>query len=62
MFLQFDKPFEVQIDIIDFAFRRVLIQHGRPVALKSKKLYGCQRRWPIHKNEFFAEMYFLKTW
>ena len=62
IFFQFDKPFEVHIDIMDFAFRRVLIQHRRPIALKSKKLYGCQRRWPIHKNEFCVEVHFLKTW
>jgi len=34
----FDKDFEIHSDASNFAIRGVLVQDGRPVAFKSKKL------------------------
>ena len=61
-FLEFDKPFEVHTDVSDFAMGGVLMQDGRSIAYESKKLNGCQRRWPTHKKELFAVVHCLKTW
>ena len=61
-FSEFDKPFEVHTDASDFAIGGVLMQDGRPIVYKSKKLDGCQRMWPIHEKEFFAVVHCLKTW
>ena len=61
-FSEFDKPFEVHTDASDFVIGGVLIQDGRPIAYESKKLGGCQRRWPTHDKELFAVVHCLKTW
>ena len=61
-FPKFDKPFEVHTDASDFAIGGVLMQDGRPIAYESKKLDGCQRRWPTHEKELFAVVHCLKTW
>ena len=59
---KFDKHFEVHTDASDFATGGVLIQDNRPIAYESKKLDGCQRRWPTHEKELFAVVHCLKTW
>ena len=61
-FSEFDKPFEVHTDASDFAIGGVLMRDGRPIAYESKKLDGCQRRWPTHEKELFAVVYCLKLW
>ena len=61
-FSEFNKPFEVHTDASDFAIGGVLMQDGRPIAYESKKLNGCQRRWPTHEKELFAIVHCLKTW
>ena len=61
-FPEFNKPFEVHMDVSDFAIGGVLMQDGRPIAYESKKLDGCQRRWPTHEKELFAVVHCLKTW
>ena len=61
-FPKFDKPFEVHTDASDFAIGGVLMQDGRPIAYESKKLDGCQRKWPTHEKELFAVVHCLKTW
>ena len=61
-FPRFDKPFEVHTDASDLAFGGVLMQDERPTTYKSKKLNGCQKRWPFHDNVFFALVHCLKTW
>ena len=61
-FPEFDKPFEVHTDASNFVIGGVLMQDGRTIAYESKKLDGCQRRWPTHEKEFFAVVHCLKTW
>ena len=61
-FPEFDKLFEVYTDASDFAIGGVLMQNGRSIAYESKKLDGCQRRWPTHEKEFFVVVHCLKTW
>jgi hypothetical protein len=61
-FSEFDKPFEVHTDASDFAIGGVLMQDGRPITYESKKLDGCQRRWPTHEKELFVVVHCLKTW
>ena len=43
-FPELKKLFEVHTNASDFAIRSVLMQEGRPVALKSKKLSDVERR------------------
>ena len=38
------------------------MQDGRPIAYDSKKLDGCQKRWPTHEKELFVVVHCLKTW
>ena len=61
-FSKFDKPFEVHTDASEFCIGGVLMQDGWPIAYESKKLDGCQRRWPTHEKELFAVVHCLKTW
>jgi hypothetical protein len=49
-FSEFDKPFKVHTDPSDFAIGGVLMQDERSIAYESKKLDGCQRRWPTHEK------------
>jgi hypothetical protein len=58
----FDKDFEIYFDASNFAIRGVLVQEGRPVAFKSKKLSETKRRWPTHEKEMWAIIHCLKTW
>jgi hypothetical protein len=59
---KFDKPFEVHIDVSDFATGNKLMHDTRPIASESKNLDGSKRRWPIHVKELFAILHCLKTW
>ena len=61
-FPEFKKPFEVHTDATDFAIRGVLMQEGRQVAFKSKKLWDVERRWPTHEKEMRAVVHCLKLW
>ena len=48
------------MDISDFVIEGVLMQDGRPIANKSKKLNDCQRRLPTHEKKSFVIMHCLK--
>jgi hypothetical protein len=61
-FPDFDKKFDIHFDAPDFAIGGVLVQEGRPVAFKSKKLGETERRWPTHEKEMWAVIHCLKTW
>ncbi len=58
----FDKDFEIHSDASDFAIGGVLVQDGRLVAFKSKKLNETERRWPTHEKGMWAVIHCLKTW
>jgi hypothetical protein len=58
----FHKDFEIHSDVSNFAIGRVLMQEGRPMAFKSKKLSETERRWPTHEKEMWAIIHCLKTW
>jgi hypothetical protein len=60
--LDLDKDFEIHSDAFDFAIGGVLMQKGRPVAFKSKKLSEMERRWPTHEKEMWVVIHCLKTW
>ena len=59
-FLEFDKPFEVHTNANDFDIRGVLVQDGKPIVYKSKKLDDYQRRWSIYKKDLFAMVHCLR--
>jgi len=56
----FDKDFEVHSDASDFVIGEVLVQEGRSLAFKSKKLSETEQRWPTHEKEMW--LHCLKTW
>jgi hypothetical protein len=58
----FDKDLDIHSDASDFAIGRVLVQDGKPVAFKIKKLSETKRRWPTHEKEMWAVIHCLKTW
>lgn len=60
-YFKFDMKFKVHTTVSDFTIEGVLIQEGRSMTFKSKKLSGSQLRWPIHKQELFAVVYCLKA-
>ena len=49
-------------DASDFVIGGVVMQEGRPVAFKSKKLSNIERRWPTHEKEMWAVVHCLKLW
>jgi len=57
----FDKDFEIHSDAFDFAIGAILVQEGRPVAFKNKKLSEMERRWPTHEKQMWAVIHYLKT-
>jgi hypothetical protein len=58
----FDKKFEIHSDASNFAIGKVLVQEGRPVTFKSKKLSETEQRWPTYEKEMWAIIHCLKTW
>jgi hypothetical protein len=58
----FDKDFEIHFDASNFVIRGVLVQDGRPMALKSKKLSETEQRWLTHEKEMCAMIHCFKTW
>jgi hypothetical protein len=61
-FLDFTKPFEVHIDVSDFAIDGVFMQNGHLIAFESKKLCGARLRWPTHEKELYVIVCCLKSW
>ena len=43
--LDVTKPFEVQIDVLDFAFGVILLQENHPITYESHKLLEAKRRY-----------------
>ena len=44
----FKKPFKVHTNASDLAIGGILMQEGRQVTFKIKKLLNIERRWPTH--------------
>jgi hypothetical protein len=61
-FLEFDKSLEVYTDASDFTIEGVLMQDVRLIVYESKKLDGCQKRWPTYEKELFVVVHCLKSW
>jgi hypothetical protein len=62
MIFDFEKPFEMHMDVSGFVIGGVLMQKRHPIAFKNKKLVGAQLRWPIHEKELFTIVSYLKAW
>jgi hypothetical protein len=58
----FDKDFEIHSDASNFVIGGVLVQEGRLMAFKSKKLSETKQRWPTHEKEMWVVIHCLKTW
>jgi hypothetical protein len=58
----FDKDFEIHSDASDFAIGGILVQDGKSMAFKNKKLNDTERKWPTHEKEMWAIIHYLKTW
>ena len=56
------KPFEVQIDVSDFAISGVLLQKGYHVAYESHKLSEVERRYIAQEKEMLVVIHCLKVW
>ena len=55
----FSKPFKVEIDLSEFAYRGVLSQKGDdgkdyPIAFLSKEIYSPVLRYPIYDKELIV--------
>jgi len=57
----FDKDFEIHFDASNFVIGGVLVQDGRLVAFKSKKLSKMEQRWLTHEKEMWAMIHCFKT-
>ena len=58
----FEKDFEVQMDVSDFSIGGVLMQEGHPVAYESHKLQDRERRYLVHEKEMMVVVHCLRTW
>ena len=48
------KPFDMQTDDLDFAFREVLLQDEHPIAQESRKPSEAEQRCTTHEKELLA--------
>ena len=46
----------------DMAIGVVLMQEGKVIAYKFKKLNNAELNYPVHEKELFALIYALKVW
>lgn len=60
--LKYDKLFEVQTDVSDYAMGWVLMQDGHLVAYESRKLNDKERNYSAHEKEMTAIVHYLRTW
>uniref|UniRef100_A0A803PL58 Uncharacterized protein n=1 Tax=Cannabis sativa TaxID=3483 RepID=A0A803PL58_CANSA len=60
--LDFDLPFEVQIDASDCALGGVLVQDGHPIAFESRKLMDVEQRFSNHEKEMAVVVHCLDVW
>jgi len=58
----FERPFEVHTDALNFVIGGVLMQDGNPVAYESVKLQDREQSYPIHEKEMTAIIQCLQVW
>jgi hypothetical protein len=56
------KPFEVVLDASGVGLGAVLLQVGRPVAFKSRKLSPGEQNYTVTEQEMLGVVHALKTW
>ncbi len=52
--LNFDKDLEIHSYASNFVIGGVLVQDGRPVTFKSKKLNEMEQKWTTHEKEMWV--------
>jgi len=60
--IQGGVPFEVETDASDFVLAAVLSQDGRPVALMSRTLSACEKRYSAVEKEPIAIIEAVRKW
>lgn len=60
--LDFIKPFEVHVNVNDFAIEGVFMQNDHPITFERKRILGAQLKFQIHENELYVMANCLKTW
>ncbi|KAI3451352.1 hypothetical protein Pfo_008017 [Paulownia fortunei] len=58
----FDKPFELHTNALDFAIERVLMQEGHPIVFESHKLNHTERRYTIQEKEMTTIIHCLRVY
>jgi hypothetical protein len=56
------KPFEMVLDASGVGLGAVLLQDGRPVAFKSRKLSPAEQNYTVIEQEMLGVIHALKTW
>lgn len=56
------KPFQVEIDALNYALGGILLQEGHPIAYESWKLNSAKRRYTISEKEMLVVVHCLKVW
>jgi hypothetical protein len=56
------KPFEMVSDASGVGLGAILLQDGRPVAFKSRKLSSVEQNYIVTKQEMLGVIHALKTW
>ncbi len=56
------QPFEVQMDVSDYAMGEVLLQHGKPISFHSEIFNGAITNCPTYEKELYALVQCVKKW
>lgn len=60
--LDFYKTFVIECDALGIDIGVVLMQEGRSLAFKSKKLNKREKKKPIYENEMLAILHTVRKW
>jgi len=56
------QPFEIQMDVRDYAMEAVLLQHGNPISFHSKIFNGVVTNYPTYDKELYALVLSVEKW